>query len=63
VIREEVKPSGRIFLELDAPILDPIMQPVDRQAQPLGYLREREGARYVPRVRLVARNKATMLQP
>ena len=63
MIWEEIEPSGGIFLQLDAPILNPIMQPVDRQAQPLGHLGDCECARNVAGMRLVPGDKAAMLEP
>ena len=61
MIREEIESGGGISLQLDAAIVNPIMQPVNRYAQPLGHLRDRECARDVARVRLVAGDKAAML--
>jgi len=62
MIREQVHAHGWIFGNLDAPILNPVVQPIFGDAQAGGQLGDAQIARFPARMRLMAALQQAVLE-
>lgn len=53
IVRKQIAPDARIFHNPNAPILDPIVDPMNRDPNQSGNLRDAQGPRDFPWMRLM----------
>src|SRR5438552_708991 len=63
MIRKQEESRGGVFLEANLAIMNAIIEPMDGEVETLGELWHGEEAPNMTRVRLMAGDKAAMLQP
>ena len=63
LIWKQVEPRGRIFVELNPAIGEPVVEPMGRDPETLGELRDSQRPGHVARMRLMPLLHEAMLQP